>query len=124
MFLIRCPHCEEARAEVEFHRVGEAHLARPADPDACSDAEWGDYLYFRANPRGGYRELWVHAAGCRRHFNVARDTATYEILGTYPIGAEFAWPERTPGGSGWQEVGASEPDGETPPVAAATGGGA
>ena len=122
MFLITCPHCGEARAEEEFHRAGEAHLMRPADPDACSDAEWGDYLYFRDNPRGVYREMWVHASGCRKHFNLARDTATYEILGAYPIGGTFELP-RTPrhggeGGAGWQEVGASVPSNETPPTGA------
>ena len=93
MFLIHCPHCGEPRAEEEFHRAGEAHLMRPADPDACTDAEWGDYLYFRDNPRGTYREMWVHASGCRKHFNIARDTATYEILGTYRVGETPPVPE-------------------------------
>ena len=89
MFLIHCPHCGESRAEEEFHAAGQAHILRPADPAACSDAEWGDYLYFRDNPRGPHRELWVHAAGCRKHFNLARDTATYEILGSYRVGETF-----------------------------------
>ena len=30
--------------------------------------------------------MWVHAAGCRRYFNVLRDTVSYEILEVYPIG--------------------------------------
>jgi len=89
MFLIHCPHCGESRAEEEFHAVGPAHLMRPADPAACSDPEWGDYLYFRDNPRGPHRELWVHASGCRKHFNLARDTLTYEILASYPVGGSF-----------------------------------
>lgn len=92
MFLIHCPYCGEDREEEEFHAAGEAHIARPLDPDACSDKEWGDYLYFRRNPRGFFRELWVHAAGCGKYFNIARDTATYEIHGSYRIGESFAVP--------------------------------
>ena len=89
MFLIHCPYCDEHRAEEEFHAAGQAHLTRPASPMDCSDAEWGHYLHFRDNPRGEHREMWVHAAGCRRHFNLARDTLTYEILGSYPIGGSL-----------------------------------
>ena len=92
MFLIRCPHCAEAREEEEFHAAGEAHLARPEDPDACTDAEWGEYLYFRQNPRGAHRELWLHAAGCGKYFHVARDTRSYEIFGTYRVGEDFEMP--------------------------------
>ncbi|ROT94492.1 sarcosine oxidase subunit delta family protein [Marinobacter sp. R17] len=86
MFYIYCPYCGEHREEEEFHAKGQAHLARPEDPDACSDEEWGNFLYFRSNPRGLYHELWVHAIGCRKFFNIARDTQTYEILETYRIG--------------------------------------
>lgn len=86
MFYIYCPHCLEHREEEEFHAVGEAHIARPLDPDNCTDKEWGDYIYFRKNPRGEHRELWVHAAGCRKYFNMLRDTQTYAITGTYKIG--------------------------------------
>lgn len=86
MFLIHCPHCGEHREEEEFHAVGQAHLPRPEDPDSLTDEQWGQYLYYRSNPRGLHRELWVHAAGCRKYFNVLRDTRTYEIFGTYAIG--------------------------------------
>lgn len=86
MFLIHCPYCDEHREEEEFHASGEAHLPRPLDPDNCTDKEWGEYLYFRKNPRGVHRELWVHAAGCRKFFNIARNTATYEIYGSYKVG--------------------------------------
>ena len=44
----------------------------------------GDYLHFRRNPLGAHREMWFHAAGCRRYFNVVRDTASYQILEVYP----------------------------------------
>ena len=86
MFHIYCPYCGEHREEEEFHAKGQAHLARPTDPDATSDEEWGDFLYFRSNPRGLHHELWIHAIGCRRFFNIARDTQSYEILATYRIG--------------------------------------
>ena len=86
MFLIHCPYCDEHREEEEFHASGEAHLPRPLDPDNCTDKEWGEYLYFRKNPRGVHRELWVHAAGCRKYFNIVRNTVTYEIYGTYKVG--------------------------------------
>lgn len=86
MFHIHCPYCQEMREEEEFHRAGEAHLPRPQDPDACSDQEWGEYLFFRDNPRGPMRELWVHSAGCGKYFNIFRNTASYEIYGSYRIG--------------------------------------
>lgn len=89
MFLIHCPYCEEDRAEEEFHASGEAHIARPLDPDACTDKEWGDYLFFRKNPRGLHHELWQHTIGCRKFFNISRDTQTYEIHETYKIGEKL-----------------------------------
>ena len=86
MLHIPCPHCQETRSEEEFSYAGEAHILRPSDPGALSDEEWGDYLHFRKNPRGPHREIWVHTAGCRRYFNVLRDTVSYEILEVYPMG--------------------------------------
>ena len=76
MLLIRCPWCGE-RDEIEFRYGGQAHLAYPADPEALSDEEWAEFLFLRDNPKGEWAERWVHAAGCRRWFNVRRDTATY-----------------------------------------------
>ncbi|MEX1057486.1 MAG: sarcosine oxidase subunit delta [Natronospirillum sp.] len=86
MFNIYCPYCEEYRSEEEFHAKGQAHLARPEDPDNCTDEAWGEFLYFRHNPRGLHHELWVHAAGCRKFFNITRDTRSYQIMETYKIG--------------------------------------
>lgn len=85
MLHIFCPYCMEYREEDEFRPRGEAHIARPLDPEASSDEEWGDYLFFRKNPRGLHHELWLHAAGCRKYFNATRDTVSYEILETYPM---------------------------------------
>lgn len=86
MLQIHCPHCDEPRSEEEFSHAGEAHIRRPVEPAALSDAAWGDYLHFRNNPRGAHRELWFHVAGCRRYFNVLRDTVTYAIVKTYAVG--------------------------------------
>jgi sarcosine oxidase subunit delta len=78
MLLISCPYCGE-RAETEFSYGGEAGISRPLDPDALTDTEWADYLFMRTNPRGDYKELWNHAQGCRRWFEVERNTVTYAI---------------------------------------------
>ena len=86
MLLIACPYCG-ARDEIEFAYGGEAHIAAPANPAALSDAAWADYLFMRTNPRGRHHERWVHVHGCRRWFNVARDTATERILAVYPAGS-------------------------------------
>ena len=82
MLLIRCPWCGP-RDETEFRYGGEAHIARPRDPMSLSDAEWADYLFMRNNPKGWFRERWVHASGCRRWFNAERNTMTHEIRRTY-----------------------------------------
>lgn len=88
MLHIHCPYCQETREEEEFSYSGEAHIARPLEPEALSDEEWGAYLFLRKNPRGLHHEMWYHQAGCRRYFNVTRDTVSYEILESYPIGSQ------------------------------------
>ena len=85
MLLIECPWCGP-RDEHEFSCGGEAHIVRPAAPDALDDAEWADYLFMRTNTKGLHHERWCHAHGCRRWFNVRRDTLTHEILAVYPMG--------------------------------------
>lgn len=86
MLLIYCPYCEDHRAEEEFAYSGEANIQRPLNPENLSDCEWGDYLFFRKNPRGEHREMWYHAAGCRRYFNITRDTVSYRISASHPMG--------------------------------------
>jgi len=85
MFLIQCPYCGE-REESEFHQGGEAHIARPKNPGKLSDEEWSEYLFMRKNTKGVFLERWVHRHGCRRWFNVARDTTTNKILAVYEMG--------------------------------------
>ena len=78
MLQIRCPWCGE-RDEVEFSYGGQAAVAYPADPAALTDEEWAQFLFFRDNPKGDFAERWVHTHGCRRWFDVVRDTVTNEI---------------------------------------------
>ena len=85
MLLIECPYCGP-RAEIEFACGGEGHIARPLDTESLSDAEWADYLFMRKNPKGTHYERWNHARGCRRWFNVARDTVTHKISKVYKMG--------------------------------------
>ena len=79
MFLINCPYCGE-RDQTEFSCGGEAHITRPKNPPDLSDDQWADYLFMRKNTKGIQFERWNHSNGCRQWFNVARNTATDEIL--------------------------------------------
>ena len=87
MLLIPCPYCGP-RSEEEFSYGGEAHIARPESPEALSDRDWAEYVFMRSNVKGVYLERWMHNHGCRRWFNVARDTTSYEILAVYEMGAK------------------------------------
>jgi heterotetrameric sarcosine oxidase delta subunit len=82
MLLLSCPWCGP-RDETEYHYGGQAHVAHPEDPAALSEEQWAEYLFYRDNPRGPFAERWAHAGGCRRWFNVVRDTATYDVLEVY-----------------------------------------
>lgn len=96
MLQIDCPWCGD-RDETEFGYGGEAHLALPPEPQRQSDAAWADYLFMRRNPKGLHFERWVHTYGCRRWFNVARDTATDRIHAVYRMGQR---PPQAGGGAG------------------------
>jgi len=85
MLRIHCPR-GGPREESEFHCGGQAHSERPRDADSLSDAEWADYLFMRDNTKGLFAERWAHSAGCRRWFNVIRNTVTHEITAVYRIG--------------------------------------
>ena len=86
MLLIHCPYCEETLPEVEFTYAGEAHIARPTNSEEMTDAEWAQFVFMRKNTKGLYAERWWHAAGCRKFFNMLRNTATDEIHAVYQIG--------------------------------------
>jgi sarcosine oxidase subunit delta len=80
MMQLHCPWCGP-RPENEFHCGGTSHIQRP--PLDCSDAAWGDYLFFRDNPRGAHAERWRHSYGCGQWFNLLRDTASHKVLQVY-----------------------------------------
>ncbi|MDC1383285.1 sarcosine oxidase subunit delta [Candidatus Puniceispirillum sp.] len=86
MLIIPCPHCGP-RDEIEFACGGEAHIARPLVENKISDAEFANYLFIRDNTKGLFLERWHHSAGCRKWFNLARDTFTHEIIEVYPMGS-------------------------------------
>jgi sarcosine oxidase subunit delta len=85
MLLIECPNCGR-RAEIEFRCGGEAHLARPIDPESLNDRQWAWFLFYRTNAMGVRAERWLHAHGCGRWFNALRDTLTDRVIATYPVG--------------------------------------
>ncbi|NKC14628.1 MAG: sarcosine oxidase subunit delta family protein [Gammaproteobacteria bacterium] len=87
MLLIECPYCGP-RDQSEFDCGGEAHIVRPLQPEKLSDEQWADYLFMRKNTKGDHREQWCHSAGCRRWFNVVRNTVTYAIAAVYEVGDE------------------------------------
>jgi sarcosine oxidase subunit delta len=80
------------RDQSEFTFGGEASIVRPADPEATSDQEWADYLFYRDNVRGMHRERWLHSFGCRQWFLVERDTVTHEISGCHRLDEAAAGP--------------------------------
>jgi len=80
--LIPCPCCG-TRERGEFDYGGDADVPVLAAPEADMAAEY-QRLYLRANPRGLHREYWYHAAGCRRWFVLARDTATHAVAAGDP----------------------------------------
>ena len=85
MFIIDCPWCG-TRDQSEFTTHGEAHICRPEDPEQLDDDEWAQYVFYRNNVKGWYRERWVHSSGCGRWFNILRNTATDAIQASYPPG--------------------------------------
>jgi len=82
MLLIRCPWCG-LREETEFRHGGEPATMPTSDADA---ATWAHYLFFRSNPAGTLAEQWVHIHGCRRWFNIIRDTTSNVIAESYRVG--------------------------------------
>jgi sarcosine oxidase subunit delta len=86
MLLIHCPYCDEQRPEIEFGYAGEAHIARPENPDLLDDTAWEAFLFLRTNARGRHFERWRHLHGCGRFFNAVRDTVTDHFSMTYKAG--------------------------------------
>lgn len=83
MLRIPCPWCGH-RDEPEFTFGGQSHVARPTQD--VDDEGWAHSLFYRENPKGIHYERWCHSFGCAQWFNVARDTATHEIVAVYRMG--------------------------------------
>lgn len=84
MIQIDCPWCGP-RDEIEFRWGGESHVVRP--DEQADAASWTAYLFLHDNRMGANFERWHHEFGCRRWFNVVRDTTSHAVLKTYPIDA-------------------------------------
>ena len=82
MLHIPCPYCGP-RDETEFHYGAEAHIAYPENPQGLDDVQWSKFVFIKSNPKGWLAERWVHSAGCRRWFNVWRNTITHEFGPSY-----------------------------------------
>ena len=91
MFIINCPFCGE-RDQSEFKAGGEAHIERPKQPTELSDDEWAEYLFMRKNIKGVQFERWNHAHGCRKWFNMVRDTSNDEIKVVHKMGENKQTP--------------------------------
>ena len=85
MLKIKCPFCG-VRDESEFSCGGEAHIVRPTTDLKLTDKIFSEYLFMKYNPKGVFLERWCHTSGCRRWFNLARDTVSHEIIEIYPMG--------------------------------------
>ena len=51
-----------------------------------SDDEWAEFLFMRENIKGVQFERWNHAHGCRKWFNIVRDTSNDKIHAFYKMG--------------------------------------
>jgi sarcosine oxidase subunit delta len=80
MMQLACPWCG-TRDEPEFICGGTSHISRPTL--SATDQEWGEYLFFRDNPKGLHHERWCHIFGCGQWFNVTRNTLTHEVHRVY-----------------------------------------
>ena len=73
-------------ANYSWFNLGEAHIERPKQPTELSDDEWAEYLFMRKNIKGVQFERWNHAHGCRKWFNMVRDTSNDQIKAIYKMG--------------------------------------
>ena len=89
-FLLACPLCGP-RDVYEFRYGGEIQK-RPSP--GSTPVVWASYLYARTNIDGVERAWWFHRAGCRRWFQVERDTRDNRVIAT-----GWSLAPATPGGA-------------------------
>lgn len=80
MKIMPCP-LNGPRNISEFTYGGE--VSAMPDPAGCSAEQWADYIFMSDNTAGVVREWWLHNA-TSYWFIAERNTATDEILRTYP----------------------------------------
>lgn len=85
MKILNCP-LNGPRNVSEFINGGE--VTEMPDPATGSDREWADYIFMDNNSKGVVREWWLHSA-TSYWFIAERDTATDEVLRTYPADEVF-----------------------------------
>ena len=83
MQIFSCPFCGE-RPETEFHFGGDLGNLRPEGFDQVSPETWASYLYYRNNPKGLAREIWLHMP-CGELFAMERDTVTMAAAPGQPL---------------------------------------
>ena len=109
MMQIPCIHCGP-RDESEFVCGGTSHIARPALES--DDRTWGEYLFFRDNPKGWHLERWRHAYGCGQWFNRGaphRDPRdTQRVRHRRPAAAMTSYRLPAPGGAAYRPLASVE----------------
>jgi sarcosine oxidase subunit delta len=85
MKILTCP-LNGPRNIQEFVYGGE--VSEMPEPARCSEAQWADYVFLPDNKKGVIREWWCHGA-TNYWFIAERDTASDQILRTYPAGELF-----------------------------------
>lgn len=85
MKVMNCP-LNGPRNIAEFVCGGE--VCDMPDPVHGSEREWAEYLFMEDNPKGFIREWWLHTPSAY-WFIAERDTASEEILRTYPAEEVF-----------------------------------
>ncbi|MGQ0658144.1 MAG: sarcosine oxidase subunit delta [Chromatiales bacterium] len=96
MKIMHCP-MNGPRNISEFAWGGEV-TAMP-DPVTGSDRDWAAYTFIEHNTRGVVREWWMHVP-TSFWFIAERDTATDEVLRTYPATELFKERKDFGGGGG------------------------
>lgn len=85
MKILNCP-LNGPRNISEFICGGE--VTDTPHPVEGSDREWADFTFMENNTRGVVREWWMHVA-TSYWFIAERNTATDEVLRTYPAAELF-----------------------------------
>ena len=80
MKILNCP-LNGPRNVQEFVYGGE--VGEMPDPATCTDADWADFIFLVENRKAVIREWWCHAP-TTFWFIAERDTASDEVLRTYP----------------------------------------